>query len=87
MQRRFSSEVGYATPTTVSSYMNTPKDSQNSKTALSASQYEVRVGKHNYRQHASPHHVVATDVNQMPIRPNTLLFVASSPETWYNTQG
>ena len=25
------------------------------------------VGKHNNRQHASPHHEVATDVKQMPI--------------------
>ena len=37
--------------------------------ALSATQYEVPVGKHNDRQHASPHHEVATDVKQMPIRP------------------
>ena len=37
--------------------------------ALSATQYEVPVGKHNNRQHASPHHEVATDVEQMPIRP------------------
>ena len=27
------------------------------------------VGKHNNRLHASPHHEVATDVKQMPIRP------------------
>ena len=30
---------------------------------------QVPVGKHNNRQHASPHHEVATDVKQMPIRP------------------
>ena len=29
----------------------------------------VPIGKHNNRQHASPHHEVATDVKQMPIRP------------------
>ena len=34
-----------------------------------ATQYEVPVGKHNNRQHASSHHEVATDVKQMPIRP------------------
>ena len=31
--------------------------------------YEVPVGKHDNRQHASPHHEVATDVKQMSIRP------------------
>ena len=30
---------------------------------------QVLVGKHNNRQHASPHHEVATDVKQMPIWP------------------
>ena len=30
---------------------------------------QVPVGKHNDKQHASPHHGVATDVKQMPIRP------------------
>ena len=30
---------------------------------------QVPVGKHNIRQHASPHHEAATDVKQMPIRP------------------
>ena len=30
---------------------------------------QVPVGKHNNMQHASPHHEVATDVKQMPIRP------------------
>ena len=30
---------------------------------------QVPVRKHNNRQHASPHHEVATDVKQMPIRP------------------
>ena len=30
---------------------------------------QVPAGKHNDRQHASPHHEVATDVKQMPIRP------------------
>ena len=30
---------------------------------------QVPVGKHNKRQHASPHHEVATDEKKMPIRP------------------
>ena len=34
---------------------------------------QVPVGKHNNRQHASPHHEVATDVKQMPIRPIIIL--------------
>ena len=38
-------------------------------------QYEVPVGKHNDRQHASLHHEVATDVKQMPIRPIIYLFI------------
>ena len=37
-------------------------------------QYEVPVGKHNNRQHASPHHEDATDVKQMPIRP--IIFIS-----------
>ena len=30
---------------------------------------QIFVGKHNDRQQAFPHHEVATDVKQMPIRP------------------
>ena len=35
----------------------------------------VPVGKHNNRQHASPHHEVATDVKQMPIRPIIIIII------------
>ena len=49
--------------------VNTPPNSQNSKRHLVQRNTEVPVGKHNNRQHASPHHEVATDVKQMPIRP------------------
>ena len=59
--------------------VNTPPNSQNSKTALSATQYEVPVGKHNNRQHASPHHEVVTDVKQMPIRPIIIIIISVSP--------
>ena len=30
---------------------------------------------HNNRQHASPHHEVATDVKQMPIRPIIIIII------------
>ena len=36
---------------------------------------QVPVGKHNNRQHASPHHEVATDVKQMPIRPIIIIII------------
>ena len=36
---------------------------------------QVPVGKHNDRQHASPHHEVATDVKQMPIRPIIIIII------------
>ena len=36
---------------------------------------QVPVGKHNKRQHASPHHEVATDVKQMPIRPIIIIII------------
>ena len=36
---------------------------------------QVPVGKHNNRQHASPHHEVATDVKQMPIRPIIIIYI------------
>ena len=39
---------------------------------------QVPVGKHNNRQHASPHHEVATDVKQMPIRPIIVIKQLSS---------
>ena len=39
---------------------------------------QVPVGKHNNRQHASPHHEVATDVNQMPIRPIIIISILCS---------
>ena len=35
---------------------------------------QIPVGKHNNRQHASPHHEVDTDVKQMPIRPIILYY-------------
>ena len=38
---------------------------------------QVPVGKHNNRQHASPHHEVATDVKQMPIRPIIIIIMMS----------
>ena len=37
---------------------------------------QVPLGKHINRQHASPHHEVATDVKQMPIRPIIKLYKA-----------
>ena len=50
--------------------VNTPPNSQNSKRHYKCNAIrKVPVGKHNNRQHASPHHEVATDVKQMPIRP------------------
>ena len=36
---------------------------------------QVPVGKHNNRQHASPHHEVATYVKQMPIQPIIIIIV------------
>ena len=36
---------------------------------------QVPVGKHNNRQHACPHHEVATDVKQMPIRPIIIIII------------
>ena len=36
---------------------------------------QVPVGKHNNRQHAFPHHEVATDVKQMPIRPIIIIII------------
>ena len=36
---------------------------------------QVPVGKHNNRQHASPHREVATDVKQMPIRPIIIIII------------
>ena len=36
---------------------------------------QVPVRKHNNRQHASPHHEVATDVEQMPIRPIIIIII------------
>ena len=36
---------------------------------------QVPVGKHNNRQHASPHHEVATDVKQMPIQPIIIIII------------
>ena len=47
----------------------TPPNSQTSKRHLVQRKTQVPVGKHNNRQHVSPHHEVATDVKQMPIRP------------------
>ena len=35
----------------------------------------IPAGKHNNRQHASPHHEVATDVKQMPIRPIIIIII------------
>ena len=49
--------------------VNTPPNSQNSKRHYVQHNTQVPVGKHTNRQHASPHHEVATDVKQMPIRP------------------
>ena len=49
--------------------VNIPQIVEKFKTALSATQYKVPIGKHNNRQHAYPHHEVATDVKQMAIRP------------------
>ena len=49
--------------------VNTPPHSQNSKRHEVQRNTQVPVGKHNNGQHASPHHEVATDVKQMPIRP------------------
>ena len=36
---------------------------------------QVPVGKHDNRQHASPHNEVATDVKQMPIRPIIVVII------------
>ena len=49
--------------------VNTPPNSQNPKRHWVQRNTQVPVGKHNNRQYASPHHEVATDVKQMPIRP------------------
>ena len=42
---------------------------------------QVPVGKHNNRQHASPHHEVATDVKQMPIRPIIIIIIIKTLST------
>ena len=44
---------------------------------------QVPVGKHNDSQHASPHHEVATDVKQMPIRPIIIIIIIMEwPWSW-----
>ena len=56
--------------------MRTPlPNSQNSKRHWVQRNTQVPVGKHNNRQHASPHHEVATDVKQMPIRPIIIIVI------------
>ena len=42
---------------------------------------QVPVGKHNNRQHASPHHEVATDVKQMPIRTIIIIIIITQKAT------
>ena len=55
--------------------VNTPPNSQNSKRHEVQRNTQVPVGKHDNRQLASPHHEVATDVKQIPIRPIIILFL------------
>ena len=47
---------------------------------------QVPVGKHNNRQHASPHHEVATDVKQMPIRPIIIIIMKTNPDPLSRTE-
>ena len=59
--------------------VNTPPNSQNSKRHYKCNALrKVPVGKHNNRQHASPHHEVATHVKQMPIWPIIIIVTASN---------
>ena len=58
--------------------VNTPPNSQSSKRHSVQRNTQVPVGKHNNRQHASPHHEVATDVKQMPIRPIIIIIKLST---------
>ena len=62
--------------------VNTPPNSQNSKRHYKCNAIrKVPIGKHNDRQHASPHHEVATDVKQMPIRP-IIIIIYVTPKTF-----
>ena len=56
-------------PTTVSSMWTLPQIVKIQNGTKVQRNTQVPVGKHNNRQHASPHHEVAIDVKQMPIRP------------------
>ena len=60
--------------------VNTPPNSQNSKRHKVQHNTQVPVEKHNNRQHASPHHEVATDVKQMPIRPIIIIIIDGGSE-------
>ena len=67
MQWRFSSEVGYATLPRFPQYEHL-QNSQNSKLHQIQRNAQVPVVNNTNRQHASPHHEVATDIKQMTIR-------------------